>query len=138
MESFDQSCIHSRAHGLTTQSTKRGALMSELRLENICVSYDDRPILKNLSCTLKSGDVVALLGPNGAGKSTLMNIISGKIKAQKGSTFVVRENKELESVEVKNTDIRAPQFRSLDQPSVLKKLGKSIIGLLGKKEDQEE
>uniref|UniRef100_A0A8B9IYS3 ABC transporter domain-containing protein n=1 Tax=Amazona collaria TaxID=241587 RepID=A0A8B9IYS3_9PSIT len=40
--------------------------------------------VKNLSFTVKKGEVLGLLGPNGAGKSTTINMISGHITATAG------------------------------------------------------
>ncbi|PPR39182.1 MAG: Daunorubicin/doxorubicin resistance ATP-binding protein DrrA [Alphaproteobacteria bacterium MarineAlpha8_Bin1] len=44
--------------------------------------------LKNISFTIKKGEIFALLGPNGAGKSTLINIICGISKKNKGKISV--------------------------------------------------
>ena len=48
----------------------------EIRFENVDFAYDaDRPILKDLSFTVKPGQTVAIVGPTGAGKSTLSRIL---------------------------------------------------------------
>lgn len=46
-------------------------------LHNGVVSYNDRPILNQLSWTVNPGDHWQITGPNGAGKSTLLSLITG-------------------------------------------------------------
>jgi len=46
-------------------------------LRNGTVSYDDKPILNNLSWTVSPGEHWQIVGPNGAGKSTLLSLITG-------------------------------------------------------------
>ncbi|MCL2579157.1 MAG: sugar ABC transporter ATP-binding protein [Oscillospiraceae bacterium] len=48
-----------------------------LELENISKEYSGNPVLKNVSLSVKPGEIYALIGENGAGKSTLMNILFG-------------------------------------------------------------
>lgn len=50
-----------------------------LTASRISKSLGGKPILKNISFSLKQGQILGLLGPNGAGKSTLFNLIVGKI-----------------------------------------------------------
>lgn len=47
-----------------------------------------QPILKDLSLSIDTGEVVGLLGPNGAGKSTLMKILTGLWSFQSGEVQV--------------------------------------------------
>lgn len=48
----------------------------EIRLEKVTFSYiPGRPVLKGVSLTIRSGEVVALVGHTGAGKTTLINLI---------------------------------------------------------------
>jgi Fe-S cluster assembly ATP-binding protein len=51
--------------------------MPELEIKNLHVAVGDKPILKGLDLTVRSGEVHALMGPNGSGKSTLANAIMG-------------------------------------------------------------
>jgi len=53
---------------------KDGAL---IKMNNVSVSYDERPIIDSLSWTIKQGEFWQLIGPNGSGKSTLLSLISG-------------------------------------------------------------
>ncbi len=46
-------------------------------LNNSVVSYNDRPILNNLSWQVNPGEHWQIVGPNGAGKSTLLSLITG-------------------------------------------------------------
>lgn len=55
-----------------------------LVIENLSVSYGSHPVLKNVTLTVKSSEVLALIGPNGAGKSTLIRAVSGIIPTANG------------------------------------------------------
>lgn len=46
-------------------------------LNNGVVSYNERPILNNLSWQVNPGEHWQIVGPNGAGKSTLLSLITG-------------------------------------------------------------
>lgn len=46
--------------------------------------YKDKPVLKEVSLTVRSGEVLGIVGPNGAGKSTLLRIVAGIIDADGG------------------------------------------------------
>ena len=56
-----------------------------IELKNVCFSYGERPILKDISFTVNSGDLIAVLGPNGVGKSTLFSCILGQKHPSSGS-----------------------------------------------------
>ncbi len=48
-----------------------------LKLQNIRKNFGGIQALKDVSLSLKKGEVHALLGENGAGKSTLIKILTG-------------------------------------------------------------
>lgn len=59
--------------------------MSEiLKVDDLCKSYGERKVVKNLSFQIHKGEILCLLGPNGAGKSTTMNIICGLLGYEGG------------------------------------------------------
>lgn len=49
----------------------------QLSVEQVGLSYDDRPILRDVSFTLEAQQSALLLGPSGSGKSSLLNIVCG-------------------------------------------------------------
>lgn len=51
--------------------------MSELVINNLKVSIEDKQILKGVNLTVKKGEVHAIMGPNGTGKSTLAYTLMG-------------------------------------------------------------
>lgn len=48
-----------------------------VKMNNLSVSFNDRPIVKNVNWEIKKGEFWQLAGPNGSGKSTLLSIITG-------------------------------------------------------------
>ncbi len=50
-----------------------------------------KPVLENVSMSLKTGEIVALLGRSGCGKSTLLRIISGLIHPTEGTIAISGE-----------------------------------------------
>jgi len=59
-----------------------------IEVKNISKIYGNQKALKNVSFSLRKGEIIGFLGPNGAGKSTLMKIITGYLNASEGSVFV--------------------------------------------------
>jgi branched-chain amino acid transport system ATP-binding protein len=62
--------------------------MSELVLSDITVERGGRPVVKDVSITVPSGEVTALLGPNGAGKSSLVLAVGGVLRPRPGSVVL--------------------------------------------------
>ncbi|ABN63142.1 LPS export ABC transporter ATP-binding protein [Shewanella baltica] len=59
-----------------------------LRAQNLAKSYKSRQVVKDVSLTVKTGQVVGLLGPNGAGKTTTFYMVVGLVKSDKGHIFI--------------------------------------------------
>lgn len=55
-----------------------------LEIKDICKSFNDKEVLRNLSLKIDSGRIFGLVGINGAGKSTLLRIVSGVYEADSG------------------------------------------------------
>ena len=63
---------------MTDESTMTDAPL--LRVEDLHVSVEGKPILKGLTLTLQAGQVHAIMGPNGSGKSTFSFCLMGHPK----------------------------------------------------------
>ncbi len=58
-----------------------------IEVKNLSLTYDDKPIFKNLSLTIPAGKIIAILGPSGCGKTSFLRILSRLIEADSGSVF---------------------------------------------------
>jgi len=58
--------------------------VSVLKVEGLAKSYKGRTVVKNVSLTVKSAQIVGLLGPNGAGKTTSFYMIVGLVPMDNG------------------------------------------------------
>src|SRR5690606_41661887 len=56
-----------------------------IQFKNVSVTINNKEILKNISCSIQSGDFIVIVGPNGAGKTTFFDMISGKRIASNGT-----------------------------------------------------
>lgn len=55
-----------------------------LAIDGLCQSYGEHQVLKNLSLTLRRGEILGVIGENGAGKSTLVKCILGMLRPSSG------------------------------------------------------
>lgn len=61
---------------------------SKIELRNVCFSYDDISILKNINLVIEKGKTVALVGSSGSGKSTLADLIPRFHDATSGEVLI--------------------------------------------------
>jgi energy-coupling factor transport system ATP-binding protein len=64
---------------------KESVELPYIKVENVSFAYAEQPVLRNVSCSIRPGEVVALMGHNGAGKTTLLKCLVGLIKPSSGS-----------------------------------------------------
>jgi lipopolysaccharide export system ATP-binding protein len=64
--------------------------MSLLSAKHLAKRYQSRSVVRNVSLTVQSGEVVGLLGPNGAGKTTSFYMIVGLVRCDGGSVYLNR------------------------------------------------
>lgn len=63
----------------------------ELAVEGVCISFERRQVLQDVSFVARCGEAVAIVGPSGSGKSTLLNIIGSLIPPDDGSIQLGQE-----------------------------------------------
>lgn len=78
-------------------------------IKDLNKSYNNVPILENLSFEIKTGSVFGLLGPNGAGKTTLVSILNHLILKDSGSIEIYGLDFEKQKNEIKKISSYIPQ-----------------------------
>ncbi len=59
-----------------------------IELKNVSKRYKQTEALKNVSLSLKPGQIVGILGPNGSGKTTLIKILNGLLRDYSGEVLI--------------------------------------------------
>ena len=59
-----------------------------LYVNKISKTYGNKEVIRDITISIKRGEIVGLLGPNGAGKTTSFYVIVGLVKPDRGSIFL--------------------------------------------------
>src|SRR6476469_7110395 len=59
-----------------------------LEFRNVCLTFDDKQVLNNVSFKLQKGEMLIVTGESGSGKSVLLRLAIGLIKPDSGQIFV--------------------------------------------------
>ena len=62
--------------------------MASIVLKNICKSYRDSSIIKNVDLAIEDGECTVLVGPSGCGKSTVLRLICGLETPDSGEIYI--------------------------------------------------
>ena len=100
---------------MTTNETDRSALEAN----RIRKRFGTRVVVKDVSLSIRQGEVVGLLGPNGAGKTTCFYMIAGLIKADQGS---IRLGQQVITSEPMDARARLGLGYLPQEPSIFRKL----------------
>ena len=65
--------------------------MHILSVENLTLSYTEKPLFKNISFNINEGDKIGLIAKNGIGKSSLLKIINNKEEPDNGTVWLNKE-----------------------------------------------
>jgi phospholipid/cholesterol/gamma-HCH transport system ATP-binding protein len=65
-----------------------GQAVNYFEFRDVCKAFDERPVLKDVSFTVKRGETCVIMGRSGVGKSVSLKHIMGFLKADSGQIFV--------------------------------------------------
>ena len=107
-----------------------------LKLDNVSVTYDDKPILRDVNLEIKNltrpgltqGQVVGLLGPSGMGKTTLFRILAGIEEPDTGSVRIGADLKPVQRGTVGVVAQNYPLFAHRTVKSNLRVAGRASSG----------
>lgn len=78
-----------------------------LALRNVSKSFGSTRAVRNVSMTIRPGEVVGLIGDNGAGKSTIVKMVTGYFPPTSGSVAFKGRDTRLSPVAARNLGIEA-------------------------------
>lgn len=74
--------------------------MKLLECRNLCKSFDDKEVLKNINLSVENDKIIGLLGRNGQGKSTLIKLINDLLTPTSGEVLINGEKPGIESKKI--------------------------------------
>ena len=63
-----------------------------IEIKNVYKSFNNHPVLNDITLSVQEGEIISLLGASGTGKSVLLKELIGLIKPDKGDIFVMGKN----------------------------------------------
>ena len=97
-------------------------------VRDLTVAYHRKPVLWDIDCDIREGNIIGIIGPNGAGKSTLLKAIMGLVPKASGRILVYgkpyRKQRHLVGY--------VPQRESVDWDFPVNALDVVTMGLYGK------
>ena len=91
--------------------------MELLECRNLCKSYDEKQILKDINLKIPKGKIIGLLGKNGTGKTTLIKLINDLLTPTSGEVII---NGKKPGVESKKIISYLPEKTYLDREMKVK------------------
>lgn len=72
-----------------------------IEVKNLYKYYGEQAAVRDISFSVKKGEIVAFLGPNGAGKSTTMKIMTGFMPASEGEVFICGKKVDIDKLDTR-------------------------------------
>lgn len=67
-------------------------LHGDIDVKNVTVIYGEKPVLKNVTLSIKAGKKTAIIGPTAAGKTQLLNLLVGLFQPNSGTIEYDQKN----------------------------------------------
>lgn len=64
-------------------------LPATLNTHHLTLAYENKPIVRELTLAIPSGQITALVGANGCGKSTLLRGLARLLKPSQGAVYLM-------------------------------------------------
>ena len=108
--------------------------MAVLEAYNLAKSYGKKIVVKDVSLSVKQGEIVGLLGPNGAGKTTCFYMIIGLVTQDGGTVFI--DDEDITTLPMHGRARRGLGYLP-QEPSVFRKLSveDNILAILETRKD---
>ena len=74
------------------KKTEQAPELSELKIDDIYLSFGGLEALRGISIDLNRGEILAIIGPNGAGKTCILNCINRFYRPQRGNIYFEGKN----------------------------------------------
>ena len=74
--------------------------MELLECKNLCKSYDEKQVLKDVNLKIPKGKIIGLLGKNGMGKTTLIKLINDLLTPTSGEILINGKKPGVESKKI--------------------------------------
>lgn len=69
-------------------------------LENVCLSYDNREVLRGIDLVVSRGDFVVITGPNGGGKTSMLRVMLKLLSPTSGHVRYYRGGEEVDHLKI--------------------------------------
>jgi ATP-binding cassette, subfamily C, bacterial len=72
----------------TTTGTATPSFRNACRFDDVTFGYGDKTVLRNVSLTIKAGEITTLTGTSGAGKTTIADLLLGLHRPGSGEVYI--------------------------------------------------
>ena len=60
----------------------------DIHITNVSKKFDEKPVIKDMTLSIATGETICLLGPSGSGKTTTIRLVIGAIAADSGNITI--------------------------------------------------
>src|SRR5262249_49689970 len=79
-------------HGGTPMSGAAAGDEAHVRFEDVHMAFEERAVLRGLTCGFPHGKISVILGGSGSGKTTILRLIGGLVHPRRGRIIVAGED----------------------------------------------